>query len=86
MEISNSSSVGSLDSIQNSKDIQVKNQAKNLKEQTSRVQEKQEAAESIIQRADRYRETQESLENQEATKRQEFSDDVQSGRNIDYTA
>lgn len=86
MEISGSSSVSSLDSIQISKDTQVKNQAKNLKEQTDRVQQKLEDTESVNQRVDSYREEQESIETQEANDRQEFSDDVQTGRNLDYTA
>lgn len=86
MEISNNSSVESLDSIQNQVKDNSQSQRKNLREQTELVREKQEEQDSVEIRSQEYREQQESIETDEAQARQQFDDDLQTGRNVDFTA
>lgn len=86
MEISNNSSVESLDSIQNQIKDNSQSQRKNLREQTELVKEKQQEQDSVEIRSQEYREQQESIETDEAQARQQFDDDLQTGRNVDFTA
>lgn len=86
MEISNNSSVNSLDAIQQQVESSSEAQEKNLASQSEAIEQLKQEEDTVELSNDAQQRSIETEEVDEEIVKQEFQDDLQTGRSVDFTA